>query len=945
MATKKIEIIYDINGKAIDVAIDKTLNLKQTVRELTKELNKTGQSSQNIQILSKSLNDAKDKMQGVKAKSSEFFNTLSLLPGPIGQFSNSIDGAIGLLKTFSSFKLSDIKSQFKGLGEDIMGIVNALLGLSDKSIETSASLKETQESTQKVDEVTKSTTQSTNNLSEATKNGAQANKENSKTLAETAQQQGTLAASVQRTTTDFNKYFNLVKTGNGLQLDRKKSLVDMTEAEREASKVAAQNYINEVKSGNIKIKAIQQTEAYTQAQVGQKFALNTTTGALEIQTAATVALTFAQKAATFATNALKIAIVGLGIGAFIILIQAIVERVSEWASKTKEAEKATSDFNDELKRQAELLKESQSQVDFEIKKAELIAQIAGKSEDELFQIKKKGLENKKGLLTKELDDAIQLQRDLANQDVTKMTQAQAKARLDMIDANREKIIKLREDESRAIEAIELAGLENDNKIQEKKRAEAQKNGQKLIEINKTTREKILADNRTADEALLKLLQETAVLFITDKRKREDEELKIAMENEERIINNLKISEEKKGIIRLQIFVKYGLKVLDINNKRVEEDKKSMEDEAKQLRDFNKKKQEILDNATAEQVEKLKNQRKTKYEDDLMTLEKDKEFIKLEEDEKKKLRIALRTAYDNDVKKIDEDEKKRLSDERLKKIDDELKYLQLKGETIRQGSKESWQLQFDQLKLQEQREIEAADGKEKEITRIQEEYAKKRKKLKQDENIAVIAAVGETIAAIGNVTSALAANYDEEAKTSKEAFEKRKKLQLATAYMSAASGVIQILTQPSTLPSPFDWIVKGVNAAALLIATNAQIKSIKATKFEGSGGKSPSMGKNYADGGYIDGPRHSQGGVPITAEGGEAIMTRGAVTMFQPLLSMMNQAGGGTSFTKGAVGSASYDNPQTQINQMEQPIIKTYVVENELTTIQHRAARLKDLSTL
>ena len=92
-------------------------------------------------------------------------------------------------------------------------------------------------------------------------------------------------------------------------------------------------------------------------------------------------------------------------------------------------------------------------------------------------------------------------------------------------------------------------------------------------------------------------------------------------------------------------------------------------------------------------------------------------------------------------------------------------------------------------------------------------------------------------------------------------------------------------------------------------------------------------------------RHSQGGVPITAEGGEAIMTRGAVTMFQPLLSMMNQAGGGTSFTKGAVGSASYDNPQTQINQMEQPIIKTYVVENELTTIQHRAARLKDLSTL
>ena len=945
MATKKIEIIYDINGKAIDVAIDKTLNLKQTVRELTKELNKTGQSAQNIQILSKSLNDAKDKMQGVKAKSSEFFNTLSLLPGPIGAFSNSIDGAIGLLKTFSSFKLSDIKSQFKGLGEDIMGIVNALLGVSEKSIDVSTSLNETQKSTQKVDETNKSTTQSTNDLSNATKTGTQANKENSKTLAENAQQQGTLAASVQNSTKEFNKYFTLVKTSNGLQLDRKKSIVDMTDAEKASQKVAEKSFVNEIKAGNIKLKAIQQTEAYTGAQVGQKFALNTTTGALEVQTAATVALTFAQKAATFATNALKIAIVGLGIGAFIILIQAIVERVSEWASKTKEAEKATSDFNDQLKRQAELLKESEGQIDFETKKAELLAQIAGKSEEELFKIKKKGLEDKKGLLTKELDDAIQAQRDLANQDVTKMTQAQAKARLDMIDANREKIVKLRGDESRAIEAIELAGLENDKKIQDKKREEAEKNGQKLIEINKTTRDKILADNRTADEALLKLLQETAVLFIKDKRAREDEELKIAMDNEVRVIDNLKISEEKKGIIRLQIFVKYGLKVLDVNNKRIEEDLKSQEDEAKQLRDFNKKKQEILDSATTEQIEKLKNQRKTKYEDDLMALEKDKLFIKLAEDEKKKLRDALRAAYDNDVKKIDDDEKKRLSDERLKKIDEELRYLQLKGETIRQGSKEMYDLMFEELKLQEQREIEAAEGKEKEITRIQDEYAKKRKKLKEDENIAVVAAVGETIQALGNVTAALASNYDIEAKTSKDAFEKRKKLQLATAYMSAASGVIQILTQPSTLPSPFDWIVKGVNAAALLIATNASIKQIKATKFEG--GKSGGDGKNAEKGGYIDGPRHSspEGGVPIMAEGGEAVMTRGAVTMFRPLLSMMNQAGGGTSFSKGAVGSASFDNPQTQMNQMEQPIIKTYVVESELTTIQHRTARLKDLSTL
>ena len=37
-------------------------------------------------------------------------------------------------------------------------------------------------------------------------------------------------------------------------------------------------------------------------------------------------------------------------------------------------------------------------------------------------------------------------------------------------------------------------------------------------------------------------------------------------------------------------------------------------------------------------------------------------------------------------------------------------------------------------------------------------------------------------------------------------------------MSAASGIIQILTQPSTLPSPFDVIVKVANAAAVAIST-------------------------------------------------------------------------------------------------------------------------------
>ena len=107
------------------------------------------------------------------------------------------------------------------------------------------------------------------------------------------------------------------------------------------------------------------------------------------------------------------------------------------------------------------------------------------------------------------------------------------------------------------------------------------------------------------------------------------------------------------------------------------------------------------------------------------------------------------------------------------------------------------------------------------------------------------------------------------------------------------------------------------------------------------------GRNYEKGGMINGPRHAQGGVMIEAEGGEAVMTRGAVTMFAPLLSAMNQMGGGTSFTKGAIGAARPDAPiLNRPSENQAPLImKTYVVENELTSIQQRQARLKDLSTL
>ena len=141
-------------------------------------------------------------------------------------------------------------------------------------------------------------------------------------------------------------------------------------------------------------------------------------------------------------------------------------------------------------------------------------------------------------------------------------------------------------------------------------------------------------------------------------------------------------------------------------------------------------------------------------------------------------------------------------------------------------------------------------------------------------------------------------------------------------------------------------ISAVLSTAAAIAAAAQAMSaINGVDFQ-SDKSSKGSGEHFAMGGMINGPRHSDGGVPIEAEGGEAVMTRGAVTAFAPLLSMLNVAGGGTSFSQGAVGQAGYDNPTRDGQQLQQQqITKTYVVEQELTTMQQRQARLKNLSTL
>jgi len=571
------------------------------------------------------------------------------------------------------------------------------------------------------------------------------------------------------------------------------------------------------------------------------------------------------------------------------------------------------------------------------------------------------------------------------------------------------------------------------KRQEQEKAALEKRRQQQEEYRKQVEE----DTKKANEKLLSLQNEYEQLSAKNDAQANKIKLRQDYEQEQKEISALKLKDQRiNGILitgeelrqklLLQAKENYNKKAAKIDadeTKRIAEEIKKLSDAQF---DLYKKVLESYDDAITNDSERRKTKRKTQLENELFEInqleaETIKAYQKLIEEVPEKaqelsaeieriqglsqeLRVNKIKIFNREISDIVQEGYKEEEAELVKKIDAELRLLELRNQVLNkntqryfdnqeelikkgyekermleeqnfkaliQKAKEKEELQkrnssqiiengityfYNELgqKVKEGEELEKLEKQKVEkLLAIEEKYQADKKNLKQQE----IAAYGEvasaTINSFAAITGALAAGYDEEAKTSKKAFEQRKKLQVATALMSAASGVIQILTQPSTLPSPFDWIVKVANAAALGITTAINISNIKKTKFEGvdGGGEGApagnQMGRGYADGGIVRGPGTSKSdSIPARLSNGEAVMTSGAVTMFAPLLSMMNQMGGGTAFNAD-LNTTLPDNPNRTNPSMEQQplIMKTYIVENELTSTQQRQARLKDLSTL
>lgn len=101
---------------------------------------------------------------------------------------------------------------------------------------------------------------------------------------------------------------------------------------------------------------------------------------------------------------------------------------------------------------------------------------------------------------------------------------------------------------------------------------------------------------------------------------------------------------------------------------------------------------------------------------------------------------------------------------------------------------------------------------------------------------------------------------------------------------------------------------------------------------------------FASGGLVSGPGSgTSDSINANISNGESIINAKSTSMFKPLLSAINVAGGGVSFARGGVAGASENNLVQNVGRFMQPQ-KAFVVTDEMTNSQNQLANIRRKAT-
>jgi len=208
-----------------------------------------------------------------------------------------------------------------------------------------------------------------------------------------------------------------------------------------------------------------------------------------------------------------------------------------------------------------------------------------------------------------------------------------------------------------------------------------------------------------------------------------------------------------------------------------------------------------------------------------------------------------------------------------------------------------------------------------VTANDEIYAQKRAQIAKTEAQQRQANLQTSLQAVGDIYGQLSDLLGKETEAGKSAA-------IAQAYINTFLSATKAYQSLAGIPVVGPAL--GVAAAGAAIA--AGLKNVQTIK-------NP---PKAALGGYIVGPSHANGGVPIEAEGGEYIINRAAMQV--PGVASMAQSLNSTARPQYADGG-TIENTSNQLNSMGSMPIRTYVIANEVTSAQQASFQIERLSKL
>lgn len=348
-----------------------------------------------------------------------------------------------------------------------------------------------------------------------------------------------------------------------------------------------------------------------------------------------------------AFNSMKAALISTGIGALVIGLGLLIDKLMSMSSAAEEAAEAQKKLNEETKKFADEGLKSELKTLDRLQKVEVARlKSKGATEQEIFDVEQDFRKRKAESQVRYYDQVKKIDANAANEAKAAINDINAEGQAAAY-ANEERLRKIQEDAAK------------------KRKDERDKEAQEIKDANKK-----------ANDEILKLQQENTLARISDEQKRAEAKLEFDLENSKKDIENSKASASLKAKEIQALEEKYILDLRALQDKNAEEnkkkkeeqDKKDAEDRKKKLEEELKAEKETFDLVTQARLSQIKDagvkrqeEEAIRYQNEIDKLYESLNNKQLTEEQFNAQREALKTLHETNLTAIE----KQNADERIK----------------------------------------------------------------------------------------------------------------------------------------------------------------------------------------------------------------------------------------------------------------------------------------